>query len=83
MVHSCLHSGSVKQSVPDLTEDLTRLQDRPEEKTCGTALVTRLVSRNTISTGWLGELREVTVITGSTGITSGTKAAVNYTDPLL
>ena len=39
VVHSCLHCGSVKHSVPDLTEDLTRLQDRPEEKTWGTALV--------------------------------------------
>ena len=58
VVHSCLHSGSVKQSVPDLTEDLTRLQDRPEEKICGTALVRlRQVSRANITTGRRGELR--------------------------
>jgi len=26
-----LHSGSLKQSAPDLEDDLTRLQDRPGE----------------------------------------------------
>ena len=58
VVHSCLHSGSVKHSVPDLTEDLTRLQDRPEEKICGTALDRlRQVSRVIITTGRRGELR--------------------------
>ena len=58
VVHSCLHSGSVKHSVPDLTEDLTRLQDRPEEKTCGPALVRlgRQVSRVS-SSGRRGKLR--------------------------
>ena len=34
-LHSCLHSGSEKQSEPELTEDLTRVQEREEEKSWG------------------------------------------------
>ena len=62
VVHSCLHCGSVKHSLPDLTEDLTRLQDLPEEKTCGTALV-RL--------GRLGSRKKSRVITTITTNTRG------------
>ena len=84
MVHSCLHSGSVKHSVPDLTDDLTRLQDRPEEKTCGTALVMVVRQVSNTSTSLVWEVRAILTITTNTlRITSGTKAAVNYTDLLL
>ena len=31
-LHSCLHSGSEKQSEPELTEDLTRVQEREGEE---------------------------------------------------
>ena len=68
VVHSCLHSGSVKHSDPDLTDDLTRLQDRPEEKTCGTALVrlVRLVIRDRTRTSLVWEVRAILTITTNT-----------------
>ena len=34
-MHSCRHSGSEKQSDPELVEDLTKLQVRPGEKSWG------------------------------------------------